>query len=55
MIDKAEAISKETGFSCIQLDVRETQKAAIQLIKSKGYRQWGINPDYSSNTFISYY
>ena len=47
MIDKAEAISKENGSSCVQLDVRETQKAAIQLIKSKGYRQWGINPNYA--------
>ena len=47
MIDKAEIISKESGCSCVQLDVRETQKAAIQLIKSKGYRQWGINPNYA--------
>ena len=47
MIDKAEIISKESGCSFVQLDVRETQKAAIQLIKSKGYRQWGINPNYA--------
>ena len=47
MIDKAEAISKESGSSCVQLDVRETQKAAIQLIKSKGYKEWGINPNYA--------
>ena len=47
MIDRAEIISKENGSSCVQLDVRETQKAAIQLIKSKGYRQWGINPNYA--------
>ena len=47
MIDKAEAIIKESGSGCVQLDVRETQKAAIQLIKSKGYKQWGINPNYA--------
>ena len=47
MIDRAEIISKENGSGCVQLDVRETQKAAIQLIKSKGYRQWGINPNYA--------
>ena len=47
MIDKAEAIIKESGSDYVQLDVRETQKAAIQLIKSKGYRQWGINPNYA--------
>ena len=34
--------------SCIQLDIRETQKAAIQLFKSKGYKQWGSNPSYAS-------
>ena len=48
MIDKAEETSKENGSSCVQLDVRETQKAAIQLIKSKGYKQWGTNPDYAN-------
>ncbi len=48
MIDKAEIIIKESGSNCVQLDVRETQKAAIQLIKSKGYRQWGINPNYAT-------
>ena len=46
-IDEAEAIGKESGSGCVQLDVRETQKAAIQLIKSKGYKQWGINPNYA--------
>ena len=29
------------------LDVRETQEAAIQLFKSKGYKKWGINPSYA--------
>ena len=47
MIDKAEKISKESGSNCVQLDVRETQKAAIQLIKSKDYKQWGTNPNYA--------
>ena len=48
MIDYAEKVSKENGASCIQLDIRETQKAAIQLFKSKGYEQWGSNPSYAS-------
>ena len=34
---------------CIQLDIRETQEAAIQLFKSKGYKQWGKNPNYASS------
>tara|TARA_B100000315_G_C14319212_1_gene470001 strand:- start:114 stop:653 length:540 start_codon:yes stop_codon:yes gene_type:complete len=47
MIDKAEMIGKESGFNCVQLDIRETQEAAIQLFKSKGYSQWGTNPNYA--------
>ena len=47
MIDKAEIIGTEGGANCVQLDVRETQEAAIHLFKSKGYQQWGINPSYA--------
>ena len=47
MIDKAETVGIENGVNCVQLDVRETQDAAIQLFKSKGYKQWGTNPNYS--------
>ena len=48
MIDYAEIMTKENGSSCVQLDIRETQEAAIQLFKSKGYKQWGLNPNYAS-------
>ena len=47
MIDKAETVGKESGSNCVQLDIRETQEAAIQLFKSKGYKQWGTNPNYA--------
>ena len=47
LIDKAEAIAIDKGASHIQLDVRQTQDAAIQLFKSKGYEQWGTNPFYA--------
>ena len=47
MIDHAETISKEKGAKCIQLDIRETQEAAIQLFKAKGYEKWGENPSYA--------
>ena len=47
MIDKAENVGVESGANCAQLDVRETQDAAIQLFKSKGYNRWGINPNYA--------
>ena len=47
MIDYSELVAKENGASCVQLDIRETQDAAIQLFKSKGYEQWGENPNYA--------
>ena len=47
MIDYAETVSKQNGAECLQLDIRETQDAAIQLFKSKGYMQWGKNPNYA--------
>ena len=47
MIDKAEEIGKENNVHCAQLDVRETQKAAIHLFESKGYIKWGTNPHYA--------
>ena len=47
MIDHAEKIAKENAAKCIQLDIRETQEAAIQLFKSKGYEMWGENPNYA--------
>ena len=47
MIDKAETVVIENGVNCVQLDVRETQDAAIQLFKSKDYKQWGTNPNYA--------
>ena len=47
MIDHAELVAKQNGTFCIQLDIRETQEAAIQLFKSKGYKQWGENHNYA--------
>ena len=47
MIDRAEIVGIENGANCAHLDVRETQDAAIQLFKSKGYKQWGTNPTYA--------
>ena len=47
MINKAEVVGKENGTNFAQLDIRETQEAAIQLFKSKGYKHWGTNPNYA--------
>ena len=48
MIDFAETAAKENASNCIQIDIRETQEAAIHLFKSKGYIQWGTNPNYAT-------
>jgi len=47
MIDQSILISKENNSKSIQLDIRETQEAAIKLFESKGFVKWGENPSYA--------
>ena len=47
MIDQAIKISKENNKKSIQLDIRETQSAAIKLFENKGFARWGENPSYA--------
>ena len=47
MIDFSEQKAKEENIKSIQLSVRETQDAAIQLFTSKEYKIWGENPFYA--------
>ena len=58
MIDYAIVKSKENNKINIQLDIRETQTAAIQLFESKGFVRWGENPTYAfvnGNPIKGYY
>ena len=58
MIDYAIIKSKENNKNSIQLDIRETQTAAIQLFESKGFHRWGENPSYAfvnGNAIKGYY
>ena len=58
MIDYAIVKSKENNKNNIQLDIRETQTAAIQLFESKGFIRWGENPEYAfvnGNPIKGYY
>ena len=58
MIDYAIVKSKENNKINIQLDIRETQTAAIQLFESKGFIRWGENPTYAfvnGNPIKGYY
>jgi len=47
LVDAVEAEAREEGFEVLQLHVRETQEAALQLYESMGYVFWGINPHYA--------
>ena len=47
LMKTSEKLALEMGYKVIQLDVRETQKTAIHLYESMGYKCWGINPTYA--------
>ena len=47
MIDFSEQKAKEENIKSIQLAVRDTQDAAIQLFTNKNYKVWGENPFYA--------
>lgn len=42
-----EARARAVGLGVMQLDVRETQKRAIEVYEQLGYRRWGTNPRYA--------
>ncbi len=47
LIEEAEKQALREGFKVINLDVRETQEAAIQLYESMGYEAFGAHPHYA--------
>jgi ribosomal protein S18 acetylase RimI-like enzyme len=42
-----EEAAREAGLRVLNLDVRETQEAAIKLYESLGYKCWGTHPHYA--------
>ena len=44
VFEKAESKAKHDGFKVINLEVRETQKRAIQLYEQAGFIKCGSNP-----------
>lgn len=42
-----EDAARAAGLRILNLDVRETQEAAIALYQSMGYRRWGTHPNYA--------
>ena len=47
LTEGVEERARELGYHVLNLDVRETQEAAIRLYESMGYERWGVNPDYA--------
>ena len=47
LLRHAERIARREGFTLLQLDVRETQHAAICLYESEGFVRWGRMPVYA--------
>jgi ribosomal protein S18 acetylase RimI-like enzyme len=47
LIERVEQKALEENFSVINLDVRETQEAAIRLYESMGYIHFGTHPFYA--------
>lgn len=42
-----EGAAREAGLHVLNLDVRETQRAAIRLYETLGYTRWGTHPHYA--------
>ncbi|MCG8546838.1 MAG: GNAT family N-acetyltransferase [Alphaproteobacteria bacterium] len=42
-----EDAARDEGYAVLNLDVRETQTAAIALYETMGYRRWGTHPRYA--------
>lgn len=47
MLREIEDIARELGLVVLNLDLRDTQRAAIRLYESLGYERWGTNPCYA--------
>ncbi|MCW3474622.1 GNAT family N-acetyltransferase [Limobrevibacterium gyesilva] len=44
---RVEEGARALGYHVLNLDVRETQEAAIALYESMGYIRWGVHPTYA--------
>ena len=47
LVESIERGARDAGMTVLNLDVRETQEAAIRLYESLGYRRWGTHPHYA--------
>ncbi len=47
LLSVIEMSAREQGFKILEVDVRETQNAAISLISNAGFERWGVKSDYA--------
>jgi ribosomal protein S18 acetylase RimI-like enzyme len=47
IVIEIERLAKEIGLDVLNLDLRDTQRAAIRLYENLGYIRWGIHPVYA--------
>ncbi len=47
LTERVEECARAFGYQVLNLDVRETQEAAIALYESLGYIRWGVHPAYA--------
>jgi RimJ/RimL family protein N-acetyltransferase len=47
MMERIEERARNLGYKVLNLDVRETQTAAIALYESLHYVRWGVHPEYA--------
>jgi RimJ/RimL family protein N-acetyltransferase len=47
LVVAVEDAARAAGYTILNLDVRDTQTAAIQLYESLGYTRWGTHPCYA--------
>jgi ribosomal protein S18 acetylase RimI-like enzyme len=47
LVAAVEEHARKAGFYVVNLDVRETQAAAVALYESMGFVRWGTNPHYA--------
>jgi ribosomal protein S18 acetylase RimI-like enzyme len=47
VVSELERLARELGLAVLNLDLRDTQRAAIGLYEGLGYQRWGIHPCYA--------
>ena len=57
LVQAVEKRAVELGYLMLNLDLRATQEAAIQVYESLGFERWGTNPAYAlvDNQFVEGY